>query len=106
MPFEGDLERGRVLLVLHAKACSSLAEKILRCWIPGWIAECRRLLQLKSAIVILALSATTQAATFVVNSTLDASDANPGNGICATSGGVCTLRAAIEESNNLAGTDT
>jgi len=32
----------------------------------------------------------------------DAGDANPGNGTCATTGGVCTLRAAIEESNALA----
>jgi CSLREA domain-containing protein len=36
---------------------------------------------------------------FDVNSTADAHDANIGNGICATSGGVCTLRAAIEEAN-------
>lgn len=47
-----------------------------------------------------------QAATFVVNSTTDGSDTNPGNGVCATSVGVCSLRAAIEEANALAGTDT
>ena len=35
----------------------------------------------------------------VVNSTGDAVDKTPGDGICLTSGGVCTLRAAIEESN-------
>jgi len=37
-------------------------------------------------------------ATFVVNSTGDGSDITPGNGVCetATSGGVCTLRAAIQ----------
>jgi CSLREA domain-containing protein len=35
----------------------------------------------------------------VVNSAGDASDANPGDGVCATSGGVCTLRAAIQEAN-------
>ena len=48
------------------------------------------------------------AATFVVNSTADASDATPGNGICETAAGngVCTLRAAIQEANALAGTDT
>lgn len=39
------------------------------------------------------------AATFTVNSTADAVDANPGNGICAASGGACTLRAAIMEAN-------
>jgi CSLREA domain-containing protein len=46
------------------------------------------------------------AATFVVNSTADAVDANPGNGICASATGLCTLRAAIMEANALAGHDT
>ncbi|MBL8140554.1 MAG: CSLREA domain-containing protein [Acidobacteria bacterium] len=46
------------------------------------------------------------AATFVVNGTGDASDAVAGNGVCATAGGVCTLRAAIQEANALAGADT
>jgi CSLREA domain-containing protein len=36
---------------------------------------------------------------FVVNSLGDQPDANVGNGVCATSGGQCTLRAAIQESN-------
>jgi CSLREA domain-containing protein len=36
---------------------------------------------------------------FTVNSTADTIDANPGDGICADSNGRCTLRAAIEESN-------
>jgi len=43
------------------------------------------------------------ASTFVVNSTLDAVDFNLGDGVCATSGGVCTLRAAIQEANIFAG---
>lgn len=47
-----------------------------------------------------------QMATFTVNSTADAVDASPGDGICATSGGVCTLRAAVQETNALAGVDT
>jgi CSLREA domain-containing protein len=42
-------------------------------------------------------------ATFQVNSTADAVDAAPGNGVCRTGGGRCTLRAAIQESNALAG---
>lgn len=46
------------------------------------------------------------AATFVVNSTADAVDAIPGDGTCSTAGGVCTLRAAIQEANALAGVDT
>jgi CSLREA domain-containing protein len=48
-----------------------------------------------------------QAATFTVNSTIDRSDANPGNGVCQTStAGQCTLRAAIQEANSSPGADT
>lgn len=45
-------------------------------------------------------------ATFTVNSTVDASDENIGNGTCRTAAGVCTLRAAIEEANFTTGADT
>jgi CSLREA domain-containing protein len=38
---------------------------------------------------------------FTVNNNGDASDANPGDGVCADGGAVCTLRAAIEEANAL-----
>ena len=41
--------------------------------------------------------------TLTVNSTADGVDASPGNGVCATAGGQCTLRAAIQEANSLAG---
>jgi CSLREA domain-containing protein len=37
--------------------------------------------------------------TFTVNSTVDAVDANPGNGVCASVSAGCTLRAAIQEAN-------
>lgn len=46
------------------------------------------------------------AATFTVNSLADTPDAAPGNGICADAGGLCTLRAALQEANALAGDDT
>ncbi len=46
------------------------------------------------------------AATFTVNSTGDDPDANPGNGVCQTAGGQCTLRAAIQEANASAGPHT
>ena len=48
------------------------------------------------------------AAAFVVNSTIDAPDANPGDGVCETTpgNGVCTLRAAMQETRALAGADT
>jgi CSLREA domain-containing protein len=44
---------------------------------------------------------------FNVNSTADVTDANPGDGVCETAAGngVCTLRAAIQETNVLTGTD-
>jgi CSLREA domain-containing protein len=47
------------------------------------------------------------ASPFLVNSTLDASDVNSGDGICETAAGngVCTLRAAVNESNALPGED-
>ena len=45
------------------------------------------------------------AGVFNVTTTADGVDANPGNGTCATGGGACTLRAAIQESNALVGSD-
>lgn len=49
--------------------------------------------------------AETPSATFTVNSQGDSADADI-NGVCATSGGVCTLRAAIQEANATAAHDT
>jgi len=46
------------------------------------------------------------AASFTVDSSFDAMDANPGDGVCADEAGACTLRAAIMEANALAGPDT
>src|SRR4051794_30825064 len=43
---------------------------------------------------------------FTVNTTRDDVDANPGDGVCRTIKGDCTLRAAIQEANALPGTDT
>lgn len=69
-------------------------------------AELNSILMVVGAVLALASSA--RAATFVVNSTVDAIDAVPGNGVCETApgNGVCTLRAAIQETNVLAGADT
>ena len=51
---------------------------------------------------------TSSASSFTVNSPVDAVDASPGDGTCETAPGnqVCTLRAAIQETNALTGTDT
>ena len=46
------------------------------------------------------------AATLTVNSILDTSDNNAGNGSCDDGAGNCTLRAAIEEANALGGPNT
>jgi hypothetical protein len=40
-------------------------------------------------------------AAYRVDSTLDAPDADPADGVCATAGGVCTLRAAVMQANFL-----
>jgi CSLREA domain-containing protein len=50
-------------------------------------------------------SAGVSAATITVDSTADAIDANLGDGICATSTGACTLRAALQEANARTGPD-
>ena len=59
------------------------------------------------ALLSLSLLGTSAAsgAAFTVNSSVDARDATHGDGICATSAGVCTLRAAIQETNALPGED-
>jgi len=63
-------------------------------------------------ILLLAFSATPPASaepqvpTYTVNSDTDAADANPGDGVCATAGGNCTLHAAIQEANLDAGAST
>jgi hypothetical protein len=57
-------------------------------------------------LVLLALmSLEVQAKVFVVDSALDAADHQPGDGVCADAKGLCTLRAAIQESNAIAGAD-
>src|SRR5436190_5380020 len=54
---------------------------------------------------LLASDGTLSAASYTVNSTIDAVDANPGDGVCATAAGECTLRAAVMEANALPGRD-
>jgi parallel beta-helix repeat protein len=46
------------------------------------------------------------ASSFGVDTAIDAHDAVPGDGVCETSTGDCSLRAAVEEANALAGLDT
>ena len=58
------------------------------------------------ASLLIGLAPPARAATFSVDSTADAPDASPGDGICADSEGRCTLRAAIMEANAIGGTNT
>src|SRR4051794_13624243 len=53
-----------------------------------------------------AASASAAPLTVTVDSTGDDGDATPGDAICATKAGACTLRAGIEETNAHAGPDT
>ncbi len=65
-------------------------------------------LSIKTLTVCLALLVplTSHAATFNVTSTIDRIDATPGDGLCATAIGLCTLRAAVMEANADATSDT
>jgi CSLREA domain-containing protein len=56
-----------------------------------------------SLAVISRLLTVEAASTFIVNTLSDTPDAAPGNGACADANGLCTLRAAIQEANALAG---
>jgi len=55
---------------------------------------------------VLSPASTVFALSFNVNSTVDEVDANPGDGVCATSTGGCSLRAAIQEANATTDDDT
>jgi CSLREA domain-containing protein len=55
------------------------------------------------AAMVMAWPAGAAAATFLVNTSVDAVDAVPGDGVCATIDGLCSLRAAVQESNALTG---
>lgn len=57
-------------------------------------------------LLAVALSAPSgSAADFIVTTERDAPDSVPGDGVCATAEGVCSLRAAIQEANALPGHD-
>jgi parallel beta-helix repeat protein len=59
-----------------------------------------------SAILLVVGPAAAHAASFTVDSTADRPDSSIGDGSCESSVGTCTVRAAIQEGNSLAGADT
>lgn len=66
----------------------------------------KRPLHSAAAILLAATMTNVQADSFVVTTTLDEVDANPGDAVCATAAGACTLRAAVQEANALVGPDS
>jgi len=58
---------------------------------------------LAAILVLKTLVFANPAAHFVVDSTADAVDSRPGDAVCRTIAGQCTLRAAVQETNALAG---
>jgi hypothetical protein len=57
-----------------------------------------------AAACLLALPCVASAATYTVDSIGDQADETVGDEVCETSAGTCTLRAALEESNESSGT--
>lgn len=70
-----------------------------------WLRSARAAALAALASALLGAAWPAAAATFTVNSTADAPDVNPGDGICSDASGLCTLRAAIMEANALGGTN-
>jgi CSLREA domain-containing protein len=65
---------------------------------PSLVLSCALLAALP-ALAAPAAHASAATLSFTVTSTADAPDAHPGDGVCATAGGACTLRAAVDEAN-------
>lgn len=76
-------------------------------WLARMRIRCRRLRQRRSFVArVQQLEDRALLAAFVVDSTLDTVDANPGDGVAADAEGRVTLRAALQEANALSGGDT
>ncbi len=63
-------------------------------------------LRLASLALLAFAHAPAFAATFVINTTDDLTDANIGDGVCETINANCSLRAAVQEANAFSGTDS
>jgi gliding motility-associated-like protein len=61
---------------------------------------------IKALFIVSLISTMSFGQTFTVDDLGDVPDNVPGDGICETAGGVCTLRAAIEEANAQVGVNT
>lgn len=61
--------------------------------------------RLCAALIVLLTACAAGAAQLRVNDAFDDTDRAPGDGVCATRSGACTLRAAVQEANALDGAD-
>lgn len=78
---------------------------LLPVFFPPRPARRRRLVR-AAAVVLLALApASAPALVFTVDAAKDLPDVLPGDGICASDAGTCSLRAAVDEANALPGPD-
>src|SRR3989337_988096 len=87
----------------------SAAPKVKRVGRARLLAFCVLALMVAGSIGVLLAAKPAHAATFAVNSTANARDANLANATCdvnaAAKGNQCTLRAAIQEANDTSGAD-
>ena len=101
-----------VINMLFLSAFALLYRNHRRAWKSRRLEQCgnKRCWGVAIGITLLGvfLSASAQAAVFTVNNPFDVSDASFGNRVWETApgNGVCTLRAAIQESNASAGDNT
>ena len=65
----------------------------------------RSMRSLALALTLVSIATVAPAAVFTVDDFADAVDANVGDAACETATGSCTLRAAVQEANALAGSD-
>lgn len=63
-------------------------------------------MSLTTLVALFVFPGRSYAATIQVDTTSDTVDVSPGNGVCADSSGMCSLRAAIQETNALPGPDS
>jgi len=68
--------------------------------------QSKQFIRLFVAAMFGTLSFTANAVEFIVDATADAVDISAGDGLCETAAATCTLRAAVQEANALAGDDT
>lgn len=97
---------GSIFVLILAVLGAFFIERRRRAGAMARSAAARILMVAVLALGVAALPSAASAATFTVDSTADDSDDVAGDGACDDGAGNCTLRAAVEEANELVGPDT